>query len=226
MQRPGEKEYTFAFEGEKTSSFWAEFFECLEPKKNVVRVACKHCFWTTPHPNNHGYSTSKMGTHLGRCTVFKARKAKSVVDTLIEGGNRPYRETKMTSEKLTEGVLNGAIYSNISWNAATNPVWMKLLQDAYPNLKTPDRRALALLLEKKAKEATTDLKRRLRLNNSKVSLALDAWTCRSNNTAFQGISPFCQCIGQKRTASRVHCPIHSIPMHYNLLTISYYRPLY
>jgi hypothetical protein len=65
---------------------------------------------------------------------------------------------------------------------------MGLLQDAYPDLKTPDRRALALLLEKKAKEATVDLKRRLRLNDSKVSLALDAWTCRSNNTAFQGIS--------------------------------------
>jgi hypothetical protein len=224
MQRPGQKEYTFAFEGGKTSPHWLEFFEGLEPKKNVVRVACKHCFWTTPHPNNHSYSTSKMGSHLAGCAIFKGRQAKSIVDQLIEGGNRPYCETKMTSEKLTERVLNGAIYSNISWNAATNPVWMGLLHDAYPHLKTPDRRALALLLERKAREATADLKKRLRLNDSKVSLALDAWTCRSNNTAFQGIS--LSCIGPTRTASRVHCPIHGIPMRCNLLTFSYYSPLY
>jgi hypothetical protein len=213
MQHAGEKEYTFAFEGEKTSPHWLEFFEVLDPKKNVVRIACKHCFWTTPHPNNNSYSTSKMGAHLAKCAIFKARKAKSIVDQIIEGGNRPYRETKMTSEKLTERVLNGAIYSNISWNAATNPVWMGLLQDAYPDLKTPDRRALALLLEKKAKEATVDLKKRLRLNDSKVSLALDAWTCRSNNTAFQGIT--LSCSGPKRSESPVHCPLQGIPMHCN-----------
>lgn len=93
----------------------------------------------------------------------------------------------MTSMKLTECVMNAAVQSNLSWNSATNPAWSALLQEAWPDIKVPDRRALPAMLEMKAKEAKDDLKDRLHRNDSKVSLALDGWS--TNNASYQGTAP-------------------------------------
>ena len=97
----------------------------------------------------------------------------------------------MTSQKLIEAVLNGAIHSNMSFRAATNPVWMSLLKQAFPNLHIPDRRALPRLLEQQATAAQSDLKARLLLNDSKISLALDGWTSSATNVSFQGMCSRC-----------------------------------
>jgi hypothetical protein len=162
--------------------------EVVDPKRKLPFVACKACKWVTPHPNStKRYSTSKMRPHLDECNAYQSRNKMTVSDQLIAQAKRPYIETKMTSMKLTECVMNAAVQSNLSWNSATNPAWTALLQEAWPDVKVPDRRALPAMLENKAKEARDDLKDRLHCNDSKVSLALDGWSV--NNTSYQGTTP-------------------------------------
>jgi len=68
---------------------------------------------------------------------------------------------------------------------------MSLLKQAFPNLHLPDRRALPRLLEQRAAAARADLKTRLLLNDSKISLALDGWTSSATNVSFQGTRSSC-----------------------------------
>jgi hypothetical protein len=162
--------------------------EVIDFKKKLPLIACKACKWVTPHPNStKQYSTSKMRPHLNECPIHVARKKKTIAEHLAEQAKRRYVDTKMTTSKLTERVLNAAVQSNLSWNSATNPAWSALLQDAWPDVKPPERRSLPAMLEKKAKAAREDLKERLRRNDSKISLALDGWSV--NNTSYQGTSP-------------------------------------
>ena len=178
--------FKFAFEGTKTSPNWSHFFEAVDPAKKVAHIVCIHCKWIGPHPNRSASrSPGRLGRHLSVCHKYQSTLRKSVVAQLVEQNRRPYIETEMNSQKLTEAVLNGAIQSNISFRAATNPVWMSLLKQGFPNLKIPDRRALPRLLEQRAMEARSDLKTRLSLNDSKISLALDGWTS-TTNISFQG----------------------------------------
>ena len=153
---------------------------------------CIHCKWIGPHPNrSRSHSPGRLGTHLSTCHKYQATLRKSVIKHLVEQVHLPYVETEMTSQKLIEAVLNGAIHSNMSFRAATNPVWMSLLKQAFPNLHLPDRRALPRLLEQRAAAARADLKTRLLLNDSKISLALDGWTSSATNVSFQGTRSSC-----------------------------------
>lgn len=148
-------------------------------------MACKACKWVTPHPNLDAYySTSKMVAHLKECVKYTAQQKKSIVDKLVEQAQNPYMATKMTSSKLTEDVLNAAVYSNLSWVSATNPHWTKLWAKAWPDVVPPTRKSLPALLTAKAAESRADLKGRLRLNDSKISLALDGWSV--GHMSFQG----------------------------------------
>ena len=180
--------------------------EVVDHKKKVAFIACKGCKWTTPHPNStKRYSTTKMQPHLDECTVYNFAKKKTITDRLIEQGQRPFMDTKMTTAKLTHRVMNAAIHSNLSWSSATNPAWSGLLQEAWPDLDIPNRRSVAALLDKKAKEGREDLKERLRLNGSKISLALDGWSVK--DMSFQGTAP---CIGQTPHCTVLaFCPLHT-----------------
>jgi hypothetical protein len=167
--------------------------EVVDPRKKVALIACKGCKWITPHPNStRRYSTSKMGPHLDDCSVHRLAKRKTIAERLAEQAKRPYMDTKMTSAKLTEKVMNAAIQSNLSWSSATNPAWSSLLHEAWPELNIPNRCSLPALLETKANEARDDLKSRLLLNKTKISLALDGWSVK--DMSFQGTH---SCIGHR-----------------------------
>jgi hypothetical protein len=157
-----------------------------KPKNEAPCVACKACKWVTSHPNlDARYSTSKMVSHLRECKRYIARQDKTAIDLLVEQAQAPYRATKMTNAKLTEDVLNAAVYSNLSWTSATNPHWTKLWAKAWPKVVPPSRKSLPALLTAKAAESRADLKARLCLNNSKISLALDGWSV--GHMSFQGM---------------------------------------
>ena len=180
-------DFKFAFECKKFSEHWGKYFEAVDPKAETAHLVCKFCKHVAKHPNcNKHVSPGKLGVHLETCDKYQASQYVSIKERLLAQGNRPYMETKMTTDKLTERVLRGAIYANLSFRAATNPVWMGVLQKAYPDLSMPDRRSLTKCLKKKALEGRNELKTNLLLNDSKISLALDGWTS-ANNISFQGM---------------------------------------
>jgi len=93
----------------------------------------------------------------------------------------------MTSEILCEQVLRIIISGNHSFSLAENTALVALLRHAYPNVKLPNRRSVAMKLKEHAIQAKEHLKAELQEVDSKISLALDAWSTRSGPQSFLGM---------------------------------------
>jgi hypothetical protein len=94
----------------------------------------------------------------------------------------------MNSDRLCEQVLRIIISGNLSFSQAENPELIALLKNAYPSCNIPNRHSISARLKSLTKEEQQKLKLALKDNDSKVSLALDAWTARGSRSAFLGIS--------------------------------------
>jgi hypothetical protein len=112
---------------------------------------------------------------------------------MMEAKGKKHTDAVMTSEKLCERLLRVAIAGNISFRAATNPELIELLSEAWPQVEMPNRWALKRCLMKEAERGKNDLKSRLLLNRSRISIACDGWKS-SNNINFMGT--FLPCIVQ------------------------------
>jgi hypothetical protein len=104
---------------------------------------------------------------------------------MVGNQKKKHTEVTMTSEKLCERLLRVAIAGNMSFRAATNPEMIELLSEAWPEIDMPNRRGLKNCLMKLAVHGKSDLKERLLLNESKISIACDGWKS-SNNINFMG----------------------------------------
>ena len=103
----------------------------------------------------------------------------------MEAKTKRYTDAVMTKEKLCERLLRISIAGNISFRAATNPEMIELLSEAWPEIDMPNRKGLKRCLMKLAVHGKSDLKERLLLNQSNVSIACDGWKS-SNNINFMG----------------------------------------
>jgi hypothetical protein len=92
----------------------------------------------------------------------------------------------MTSNKLCEQVLRIITAGNLSFSFAENPEFVALLRHAYPDCSIPNRWSVVKALKGAVKRERVALKEELTGNDSKVSIALDAWTS-GNNIAFLDI---------------------------------------
>jgi hypothetical protein len=124
--------------------------------------------------------------HLATCLKYQQERKKSVREQMMEQKNKSHTEATMTSEKLCERLLRVAISGNISFRAATNPELIELLSEAWPEVDMPTRKRLKSCLMKVAGHGKSDLKERLLLNKSKISIACDGWKS-SNNISFMGM---------------------------------------
>jgi hypothetical protein len=111
----------------------------------------------------------------------------------MEAKAKRHTDAAMTSEKLCERLLRIAIAGNMSFQAATNPEMIELLSEAWPEIGMPNRKGLKMCLMTLAAHGKSDLKERLLLNQSKISIACDGWKS-SNNINFMGT--FLSCIVQ------------------------------
>jgi hypothetical protein len=91
--------------------------------------------------------------------------------------------TRITKELFEEQILKFFISGNIPFNTAENEHFQTLMSFIKVNDKpvdSPCRITLQARLEKHSKLAIENLKGVLAANSSKISLALDCWSSRSN----------------------------------------------
>jgi hypothetical protein len=192
------KQFKFAYETKKSALCWLQFLEAIDPKAGTAHVACKHCKWVVRHPNHDVHkNTGAMKKYLETCFRYQAAQNEA---TRLEKGDGPdhlfnFGDSEkfptsgaMTQRKLCEQVLRIITAGNLSFSQAENPELLALERHAYPNVDPPNRRSVAKRLKDCAFEERMKLKDQLERIDSKVSLALDAWTTR-NNAAFLGIPP-------------------------------------
>ena len=177
----------------------------VNPQLGTPHQICKYCQYITKHNNLlNGKTPKNLNEHLERCDKYKAwRRANPSSDCEDEHVNHTARKNifgdyltsssdilptrgAMTSTKLCEQVLRIIIAGNLGFSFAENPEFAALLRHAYPDCNIPNHRSVAKALKKAAKDERVALREELTNNDSKVSIALDAWTS-NNNIAFLGM---------------------------------------
>jgi hypothetical protein len=90
--------------------------------------------------------------------------------------------TPLNKELLEEQILNFFVSGNIPFNQVENPHFHTLISHISINNKpsqAPSRTTLRARLSKHSQMAEENLKEILGKNDSKISLALDCWTSKS-----------------------------------------------
>jgi hypothetical protein len=185
-------------EKNRHSPYWGHFKNCVDPKAGRAYMVCKYCNTKTAHPGcTTKKNTSGMKYHLDNCIKYKLaeneRRRAEGESVGIEGDffaevqptDSPTRGL-MSAEKLCEQVLRIITEGNLPFSFAENCEMIKLEKHAYPVVNPPNRRSVAARLKKNVGKEKQRLRERLAEVDSRISLALDAWTTR-NNTAFLGM---------------------------------------
>jgi hypothetical protein len=185
-------------EKNRNSLYWNHFMNCIDPKAGLAYMVCKSCNAKTAHPGHTTKkNTSGMKYHFDNCIKYKQeenkrRRREGEWTTLeedifadVQHTNSPTRGT-ISAEKLCEQVLRIITEGNLPFAFADNCEFIKLLKHAYPGINPPNRRSVATRLKSNVATEKQRLRDRLAEHDSKISLALDAWTTR-NNTAFLGM---------------------------------------
>jgi hypothetical protein len=177
----------------------------VNSQRGTPHQICKHCEYLTKHNNLlNGKTPKNLNEHLERCDKYKvwrrtnpsgdyndehmnhSAKKNILDDYLMSPSDILPTRGAMTSTKLCEQVLRIIVAGNLSFSFAENPEFVALLRHAYPDCDIPNRRSVAKALKKAAKDERVALREELMKNDSKVSIALDAWTS-SNTIAFLGM---------------------------------------
>lgn len=140
-----------------------------------------------------------MKRHLEKCDPYQKLVAQrrgqerehpqnQFINELM-GWTDPTRAPVMTSLLLKERVLRILISGNLPFAFVENSELISLMRDAYPSCEMPSRKTMVDYLSIKAQETKSELRDMLNKNTSRISLAMDVWTTRTN-LSFLGIAPF------------------------------------
>ena len=129
-----------------------------------------------------------MRKHLKGCTPYQKSATTSDSPTLLDFLNSD-RSQVMSRDRLKEKVLRVIVSGNLPFAFADNVEFQSLLKDAYPDCPAPTRKSAKDYLQSRADGTREDLKAKLAINDSKVSLVLDAWTTRSSHSFLGTVSP-------------------------------------
>jgi hypothetical protein len=173
----------------RNPELWETFHEVLDPH-GIPAVKCKACRQSFKHPGfyQNTFSTTAMSRHQSQCQ----RRRPSSYDHGHSDISKLFQKRVVgneASDSLTENdvkdmVLDFFISGNIPFNQADNPEFQKLIDIIKVKGRqiTINRKNLRARLTEQAAKAKQDLKDELAANTSRVSLAMDCWTSRLNNS--------------------------------------------
>ena len=179
----------------RNSELWDTFHEVLD-SQGVPAVKCKACRQSFKHPSfyQNTFSTTALSRHQSLCKATKRSSSDiglSDISKLFEKQSLVGSEATdlLTEDNVKDAVLNFFISGNIPFNQADNPECRKLFNMIKVKGRpvTINRKNVRARLAEQAAKAKQDLKDELAANTSKVSLAIDGWTSRLNNS-YLGIS--------------------------------------
>ena len=181
-----DEKFHWSFEsGRAPADFWESFYEGVNRTTGQPRCICKRCGIQFNHPKVKG-SAGSLSKHVKESC--KRNMQYGPMDTFAIISKE---RTQVDQNSITELILKLFISGNISFQQGENEYLQRLIQlipiDDNTFARCPSRKVIRSRLTQNVDNATDDLKDMLLGNDSKVSLALDCWTSRTNS-AFLGMS--------------------------------------
>ena len=142
---------------------------------------CKHCGYIFIHPRQNG-SPRAVTRHIQQYCA-KAKRLHGPLDRFTKRSDGQDAD-KTTQSTIDELVLKFFISGNIAFAQAENTYLQDIVRliplDSGPRSSCPTRKVLRARLREHGEVSINELQELLDRNDSKVSLALDCWSSRSN----------------------------------------------
>ncbi len=156
-----------------------------------------HCRKMQAHPWKYESKPSGiLKRHLNNCGPYResqrigsGSQASSMTQFFSSGDTTP-TSRPITKALIDQQVLKFMISANLPFNAVENENFRELISWIKVNnrpAQAPSRKIIRARLSTEAKSAKEDLKTILAANKSKISLAIDCWSTRTN-FGFMGIA--------------------------------------
>lgn len=196
-------DFKWRFEGDRelpgAKGNWGKFYEAVHRTNGEPLAICIYCQTKYRHPWVYqSKPTTSLDRHIASCHAYKRSQQGSQLSTIHSFFNskQSSEQRDITKTVVEEQVLKFFISGNIPFKQAENEHFHKLvsfIQINNQNALAPSRKVLRARLSKQVVSAKDNLKGILSTNHSKISLALDCWTTRTN-FGFLGIFTLCQII--------------------------------
>jgi hypothetical protein len=173
--------FHWSFEsGRELADFWQSFHEGVNRITGQPRCICKRCGVQFNHPRLKGSPASLSKHAKESCKKITQHGPMNKFSTA------PSKDGTLTNQNsITELILKFFISGNVSFQQGENEYLQRLIKlipiDGNTFARCPSRKVIRSQLTQHADIATDDLKSLLLDNDSKVSLALDCWTSRTNS---------------------------------------------
>ena len=143
------------------------------------------------HPNRLASKpTTSLKRHYLSCKIYHRTQRESQSSSILErywDKNEPthnrYGTKPVTNSMLEEEILKFVISGNIPFNQVENQHFRNLISWIRVNerpAQPPSRKVIRARLSSKSESAQENLRTILAANSSKIGLALDCWSTRTN----------------------------------------------
>ena len=179
--------FKFRIEGERelpstTEGGWVKFYEAVHRTNGQPFALCLYCHQKYTHPWCYkSKPTRSLTRHALNCRIY--HRSEGSQPSTITSFFHPNQQRHIKKTDVEDQVLKFFISANIPFKQADNDHFRELVSWIQINnqpARPPSRKVIRARLSNKAETAKDDLKTILSANRSKISLALDCWTTRTN----------------------------------------------
>jgi hypothetical protein len=131
-------------------------------------------------------ATTSILRHYPKCNaylLFKRRVSEATLSGFVDNNQQAQLRQTVTKAMIEEEVLKYVISGNIPFTQVENEHFRKLISCIQVNnhpTTAPSRKVIRSRLSVQSELAKENLKNILKANSSKISLALDCWSTRTN----------------------------------------------
>ena len=171
------------------SEHWQHYDEGVHRTTGTPHCLCKYCHNPIMHPYTVPTNpTNSIARHYPKCRQYKAyirrgSDPQSTMSSYFQPAGLQLQGNELTKATVEEEILKYIISGNISFNQVENQHFRNIIsfiQIKNKSVQTPSRKVIRARLFSKSEQVRENLRTTLAVNTSKISLALDCWSTRTN----------------------------------------------
>lgn len=178
------------------SEHWQHYDEGVHRTTGIPHCLCKYCHDPIMHPYTVSTNpTNSIARHYPKCKQYKSytqkgSESQSTMSSYFQtAAGLQQSRNEPTTARVEEEILKYIISGNIPFNQVENQHFRNIvsfIQIKNKSIQVPSRKVIRARLSSKSEQASDNLRTTLAANSSKISLALDCWSTRTNYS-FLGI---------------------------------------
>jgi hypothetical protein len=171
------------------SEHWQHYDEGVHRTTGIPHCLCKYCHNPVMHPYTVSTNpTNSIARHYPKCKQYKAHtqggsESQSTMSSYFQPAGLQSQRNELTQAMVEEEILKYVISGNIPFNQVENQHFRNIIsfiQIRNKPVQAPSRKVIRARLSSKSEQASVNLRAILAANASKISLALDCWSTRTN----------------------------------------------